>query len=63
VLLRESREATDYTRERTFRLTMLIAGRTKGAAMKVDWAELLLATFVVGYVLVILLDVFAGVGP
>jgi hypothetical protein len=30
---------------------MLIAGRIKGA------------TFVVGYVLVILLDVFAGVGP
>jgi hypothetical protein len=31
--------------------------------MKIDWAELLLATFVGGYVLVILLDVFAGVGP
>jgi hypothetical protein len=42
---------------------MLIAGRTKGATMKIDWAELLLATFVAGYVLVILLDVFAGVGP
>jgi hypothetical protein len=42
---------------------MLIVGRTKGARMKIDWAELLLATFLVGYVLVILLDVFVGVGP
>jgi hypothetical protein len=31
--------------------------------MKIDWAELLLDPFVAGCVLVILLDVFAGVGP
>jgi hypothetical protein len=42
---------------------MLSAGRTKGATMKIDWAELLLATFVVGYVLVMLLDVLVSIGP